>query len=139
MRRIVVFVLAAVTLAFPASQASAASSAGPTLAQFKALQKQVKTLQSQVKKLQTQTKELNAFANGIVPLLVCQDVVTTDALQGTWQAVDTFATSLGRPAIFGAQTPIPDKGACGAFNFTRSTAIPPTVSVFSSIVTLLTS
>jgi hypothetical protein len=139
MRRIVVFVLAAVTLAFPASQASAASPAGPTLAQFKALQKQVKTLQSQVKKLQTQTKDLNAFANGIIPLLVCQDVVTTDALQGTWNVIDQIAQATQAKVYFGPQTPIPDKGACGAFNFARSTAIPPNVSVFSSIVTLLTS
>src|SRR5437867_3375901 len=137
MKRIVVFVLAAVTLAFPAAQASAASSAGPTLAQFKALQKSVKKLQTQVKTLQTQVKDLNAFANGLVPLLACQDVVTTDALQGTWQSIDALAVSLGKPPIFGTQTPIPDKNACAAFHFTRSQAVPPNVSVFSSIVTLL--
>jgi endonuclease/exonuclease/phosphatase (EEP) superfamily protein YafD len=139
MKKLVLLVVAATALAVPATQAQAAGQAGPTLAQFKALQKQVKTLQSQVKTLQKQAKDLNAFANGVIPLLACQDVVTTDALQGTWQSVDTLAVSLGKPAVFGTQTPIPDKGACGAFNFTRSTAIPPTVSVFSSIVTLLTS
>jgi hypothetical protein len=140
MKRLVVLVLAAATLAFPAAQANAAQSATPTLAQFKALQKQVKTLQAQVKKLQTQTKDLNDFAIGLIPLLACQDVATTDALQGTWNVIDQIsaATQAGK-VYFGPQTAVPDKGACAAYRITRSQTVPPTVSVFSSLVTLLTS
>ena len=52
MKRISVLMLAVAALAFPAAQASAASSASPSLAQFKALQKQVASLQAQVKAMQ---------------------------------------------------------------------------------------
>jgi ABC-type oligopeptide transport system substrate-binding subunit len=140
MKRIVVLAMATATLAFPAAQANAASSATPTLAQFRALQKQVTTLRSQMKSLQTQAKDLNAFANGLIPLLACQEVVTADALQGTWNVIDQIstATQLGK-VYFGAQTPVPDKGSCSTFTITRSNIAPPTISVFSSLVTLLTS
>ncbi len=138
MKRTVVCILAAATLAFPAAQASAASSATPTLAQFKSLQRQVTTLQKQVKKLQTQTKDLNQFSDALIPLLACQDVATTDALQGTWNVIDQIsaATQAGK-TYFGAQTPIPDAGACTAFKITRSQAVPPSVAVFSSLVALV--
>jgi peptidoglycan hydrolase CwlO-like protein len=82
MKRTVVLALAAAMLVFPASQANAASSATPLAAQVKALQKQVTKLQAQVKKLQKQTSDLNAFSNGLIPLLACQDAVTTDACRG---------------------------------------------------------
>ena len=140
LKRIVLLVLAAATLAFPAAQATAKSSATPTLAQFKALQKQVKALQSQVKKLQTETSDLNAFANGLIPLLACQDVVTADALQGTWSVIDQISTATQAGKVyFGPQTPLVDKGACAEFRITRSQSVPATVSVFSSLVTLLMS
>lgn len=139
MKRIVVLTLAAVALAVPAAQANAAPAKSPTLAQFKSLQRQVTTLQKQVKKLQTQTKDLNGFADALIPLLACQDVVTTDALQGTWNVIDQIsaATQAGK-TYFGAQTPIPDAGSCAAFRITRSQTVPPSAAVFSSLVTLLT-
>jgi inorganic triphosphatase YgiF len=139
MKRLVVFVLAAATLAFPAAQANAAQAKSPTLAQFRSLQRQVTTLQKQVKKLQTQTKDLNLFADALIPLIACQSVVTTDALQGTWNVIDQIsaATQAGK-TYFGAQTPIPDAGSCAAFKITRAQAVPPSVAVFSSLVTLLT-
>ena len=112
LKGIVVLVLAAATLAFPAAQANAKSSATPTLAQFKALQKQVKALQSQVKKLQTETSDLSAFANGLIPLLACQDLVTADALQGTWSVIDQISTATQAGKVyFGPQIPLVDKGA----------------------------
>jgi hypothetical protein len=140
MKRIVVLVLATAALALPAAQANAASSAPPTSRQFRALQKQVRTLQAQVKKLQTETSDLNSFANGLIPLLACQDVVVADALQGTWNVIDQIstATQVGK-VYFGPQTPLTDKGACAEFRITRSQTIPANVSVFSSLVTLLMS
>lgn len=140
MKRTVVLALAAAMLVFPASQANAASSASPLAAQVKALQKQVTKLQAQVKKLQKQTSDLNAFSNGLIPLLACQDAVTADALQGTWNVIDQI--SAATPAVepsFGAQTPITDGGACTNVKIARSAGIPPTVGVFSSLVSLLTS
>jgi hypothetical protein len=139
MKKFPVLVLVAAALAFPAAQANAASPATPTIAQFRALKKQVKTLQSQMKNLQTQAKDLNAFANGLIPLLACQDVVVADALQGTWNVIDQIsaATQAGK-TYFGTQTPITDSSSCTNVRVTRSSGIPPTVAIFSSLVTLLT-
>jgi len=137
MKRTVVLALAAATLAFPASQANAASSGQPLLVQVRALQKQVTKLQAQVKKLQSQTSDLNAFSNGLVPLLACQDAVTSDALQGTWNVIDQISTATQGKVYFGPQAPLADKNSCAEFRITRSQTVPPTVSVFSSLVTLL--
>lgn len=139
MKRIVALVLTAAALAVPATQANARESAGPTAAQFRALQKQVTKLQSQVKKLQAQTTDLNLFANAILDVLVCENAVVTDALQGTWNVIDQISTATQAGKVyFGAQVPLVDKGACTDFKITRSQGIPPTVSVFSSLVSLLT-
>jgi hypothetical protein len=140
MKRIVALTLAAAAFAVPASQANAGQPASPSLRQFKALQKQVKALQAQVKKLQTETTDLENFAGVTIALLVCENVVVTDALQGTWNVIDQIAqTAQAGKVYFGAQTPLVDKNACSAFRITRSQGVPPNVTVFSALVTLLTS
>ena len=139
MKKIAALTLAALALAIPATQASAARQAGPTAAQFKTLQKQVTTLQKQVKTLQKQQKDLDNFTSALVGVLVCENVVITDALQGTWNVIDQIATATqAGKTYFGVQTPISDTGTCASIRITRSSGIPPTVSVFSSIVSLLT-
>ncbi len=138
MKKIVAVTLAALVLVIPATQASAAKPAGPTAAQFRALQKQVTTLQKQVKTLQKQQKDLDSFTSALVGVMVCQNVVITDALQGTWNVVDQIAQATQAKTYFGAQTPLADKGACTAFKITRSQGIPPSASVFNSLVALLT-
>jgi prophage DNA circulation protein len=139
MKRIVAFTLTALVLAIPATQASAAKQAGPTTAQFRAMQKQVTALQKQVKTLQKQQKELDSFTSALVGVLVCENAVITDALQGTWNIVDQIAQATqGGKTYFGAQTALADKGACAAFKITRSQGIPPTALVFNSLVALLT-
>ena len=140
MKKTVALTLAALVLAIPATQAGAAKQAGPTAAQFRALQKQVTTLQKQVKTLQKQQKDTNGLALGLAGVLVCENVVITDALQGTWNVVDQIAqaTQAGK-TYFGAQTPLADKGACASFKITRSQGIPPSAAVFNSLVALLTS
>src|SRR5437763_1092971 len=132
MKRIVALTVAALVLAVPATQASAAKQAGPTAAQFRAIQKQVKALQKK-------QKDLDSFTSALVGVMVCQNVVITDALQGTWNVVDQIAqaTQAGK-TYFGAQTPLADKGSCAAFKITRSQGIPPTALVFNSLVALLT-
>src|SRR5437764_14515247 len=139
MKKTVALTLAALVLAIPATQASAAKQAGPTAAQFRALQKQVTGLQKQVKSLQKQHKDLDSFTSALVGVLVCDNVVIGDALQGTWNVVDQIAqaTQAGK-TYFGAQTPLADKGSCAAFKITRSQGIPPTALVFNSLVALLT-
>jgi hypothetical protein len=139
MKKIAALTLAALALAIPATQASAARQAGPTAAQFKTLQKQVTTLQKQVKTLQKQQKDLDNFTSALVGVLVCENVVITDALQGTWNVIDQIATATqAGKTYFGAQTALADKGACTAFKITRSQGIPPSAAVFNSLVTLLT-
>jgi hypothetical protein len=151
MKRIVVLTLAAAALAVPAAQANAASTGAPTLAQFKALQKQVKALQAQVKTLQKwvpttcsksscfTVKELSSLANFTYTGEVCQEAVLADEFQATWTVIDQLsaATQTGK-TYFGAQTSISDAGACANLKITRPSVIPPTAAIFSSLVTLLT-
>jgi hypothetical protein len=152
MKRIVALALAAVALAVPASQAGAARSAGPSLAQYKALQKQVATLQKEVKALQKWVPKscssktcftlpsLSANAAFTYEVGICQQAVIADAFQGTWNVIDQIATATqAGKTYFGAQTAISDKSACSNVRLTRATGIPPSAAIFNSLVTLLTS
>jgi len=152
MKRIAALAFAAAALAVPAAQAHAAANAGPTAAQFSALQKQVKALQAQVKALQKfvpakctaktcftvlQLSNLAAFTYEVA---ICQQAAIADEFQATWKQVDQLAVDLGKTATyFGPQTSISDAGACSGLQITRPASIPPTVSIFSSFVSLLTS
>ena len=160
MKRIVAFAFAVLALALPAAQAGAAQSASqPTLAQFKALQKQVTTLQSQVKTLQAQIKvqqkwvppscttstcgtlrQISSLASFDYEAGICEVAVISDQFQATWQIIDQLstATQAGK-TYFGPQTSISDAGACADLQFTRAAILPPTSAVFSSLVSLLTS
>jgi hypothetical protein len=114
----------------PAAQAAAPK--GPTMAQFNALKAQLAKDEKTIKSLQT-------LANDTLGVILCFNANSADALQGTWQAIDALAVSLGKPAVFGAQaTTVNDANSCSAFQIIRSHAIPPTISPFSSLATLLT-
>lgn len=142
MKKFVALALAAATLVIPATQADAAAprSAGPTMAQFKALQKQVTAQQKSIKKLQTEVTDLDDFSSALVGVLVCENAVIADAFQGTWNVVDQIATATqGGKTYFGAQTALVDKNSCSAFKISRSQGIPPNASVFNSLISLLTS
>jgi len=132
MKRLVAFALAFAVFAVPASQAGAAAS--PTVAQFKALQKQVATMKKQVTKLQKDLKDTTDLAFGVLGYSICSAANTADALQGTWQAVDQREQSQGRQPVFGPQAPISDGNACqGGFNVVRSHTVPPSVTAFSAL------
>jgi hypothetical protein len=151
MKKIVALTLAVAALAVPAAQTSAATNEGPTLAQFKALQKQVSSLQAQVKSLQKWVpKSCSAKTCFTLPVLsdnaaftyaveICQEAVLADEFQATWNVIDQIAaaTQAGK-VYFGPQTAIADKSACTSLQLARSTVSPPNVSIFSSLVTLLT-
>jgi hypothetical protein len=151
MKRTVVLMLAVATIAFPVAQANAGSSATPTQAQFKALQKQVTSLQAQVKTLQKWVPkscstnscftlpQVSSIAALNYEVEICQQAVIADAFQGTWNVIDQIsaATQAGK-TYFGTQTPITDSSSCTNVRVTRSSGIPPTVAIFSSLVTLLT-
>jgi hypothetical protein len=152
MKRIVAFAVVAAALSLPATQAQAAQSAGqPTLAQFKALQKEVKSLEAQVKNLQkwvptsctTSTcatvRQLTSIVDATFGVIICHDAVIADEFQATWNVIDQIATATqAGKTYFGPQTSISDAGSCAAFRITRPAVIPPTVAIFSSLVTLLT-
>ena len=133
MKRLIAFVFAFAVFAVPASQASAAS---PTVAQFKALQKQVTTLKKQVVTLQKNLADTDDLAVAVGAYSICAAANTADALQGTWQALDQREQTQGRQPVFGAQTPSNDAsvGQRG-FNVTRSHAIPPTTTAFVALNT----
>jgi len=133
MKRLLAFAFAFAVFAVPASQASAA---GPTAAQFKALQKQVTALKKQVTKLQKDLKETDDLALAVGAYSICSAANTADALQGTWQAVDQREQGQGRQPVFGAQTPISDANLCQqGFNVTRSHTIPPSATAFVALNT----
>jgi hypothetical protein len=130
MKRILALAFAAAALSVPAAQA--APPKGPTMAQFNALKAQLAKDEKTIKTLQN-------LSTGILGVVLCLNANSADALQGTWQAVDALAVSLGKPAIFGPQTTtVNDADLCNVFQVTRSHAIPPTVSPFSSLALLLT-
>lgn len=143
MKKLVALTLAVVALVIPVTQAGAAPAAkqaGPTVAQFKALQKQVTAQQKSIKKLQSEVTDLNDFSSALVGVLVCENAVISDAFQGTWNVVDQIATATqSGKTYFGAQTALIDKNACSAFKISRSQGVPPNVSVFNSLISLLTS
>src|SRR4051812_28349988 len=128
MKRIAL-VLAVVMFSAFAAQANAAAPKGPSMAQFNALKKQLVKDEKRI-------KDLENFTNGMLELMVCQNALAADAFQSTWQVVDANLTALGRPAAFGAQTPITDLNACQDFKIARSHSLPPTVAQFSAFVAI---
>jgi len=113
-------------------------------AQVKTLAGQVKTLQASVKKLQTDVKKQQTGLDNIAAVVtiidVCQEALTTDALQGTWAVVDQILVASGKPAVFGPQTLVNDYGACAALStpsITHAIGAPPTVASFGGLITLL--
>ena len=133
MKRVLALTFAFAVFAVPASQATAA---GPTTAQFKALQKQVATLKKQVTKLQKDLGDTDDLAVAVGAYSICAAANTADALQGTWQALDQREQAQGRQPFFGAQTPITDANVCQrGFNVTRSHAIPPSATAFVALNT----
>lgn len=114
-----------------------ASAATPT---EKKLQRQVTALQKQVKKLQKQVTQAEAAASAALVFTVCSTAATSDALQGTWAAINTREASRGGPPVFAAETAVNDAGACSRLRVTRApTANPPNLTPFKSLLALLTS
>ena len=130
MKRLIALAFVAAVCSVPA--ANAAAPKGPTLAQFKALQKQLK-------KDETRISDLEGGLNAAFTVMACENAVIADGFQATWQQEDALAISLGKPAVYGTQTPISDSNACAAFRtpIVRSHAVPHTTSVFSALAVLL--
>jgi hypothetical protein len=100
---------------------------------------QFNALKAQLAKDEKKIKDLQLGEDAIFLVITCQNAIAADAVQGTWQSIDSLATSLGKPAIFGPQSPITDNSSCAVFKLTRSQSVPPNISVFSALATLLAS
>jgi hypothetical protein len=130
MKRVIALVFVTALCVVPA--ANAAAPKGPTVAEFKALQKKVTKDEKRI-------TVLEGALNAAFAVMACENAVIADAFQATWQQEDAFATSLGRPAVYGTQTPITDSNACAAFRnpIVRSHTVPHNTSVFSALAALL--
>jgi hypothetical protein len=126
MKRVLVTALIALVALAVAAPAPAA---GPTL---KSLARQITALQKEVKTLKKSVAEARGTAATALVYSGCSTAVTADALQGTWTFLDQkHATG------FGAQTPVNDYQNCQFLRITRApTTVPPTVSVFNSLLAL---
>ena len=100
-----------------------------TPAQFNALKKQVATQKKQITQLQN-------FGSALLAYDLCLTAATADAFQAEWQALDANLTALGRPAVFGPQSPIADSNACQALQITRSHNVPPNTANFGALTAL---
>ncbi len=114
--------------------AGTASAATPT-ARITALEKKLKTLTTTVTKQQKTIKTLTNVLDATLAIEVCLSAVTADALQSTWTTLDQASGT----SLFGPQQTISDANLCSAFKITRQgIRNPPTASVFSAIVSLIT-
>lgn len=140
MKRLIVIAVVALTAGIGATAAPAQDSSTQSLAsEITTLKSQVKALQKRVTKLEKAHKEtrdiaLTAFAWG-----VCVGAITADAFQGTWAVIDQIGQASQGKTYIGPQPTVDDVGICRAGNIFRSTAVPPTMSVFSALYALLKS
>lgn len=123
--------LAATMLAAPASGATPAE---------RRLAKQVKTLQKQVKALQRSVRNVQSIAAGAIVYSACVTAATSDAFQGTWEAIDRHAAHNAHGVdLFQPQTPIADPlNSCQRLEVQRQAnpQAEPTTSVFAGLLNI---
>jgi hypothetical protein len=143
MKRLVVLALATFTLALVASGTAGARSTALTPAernlqkQLNAVTKQVTALQKQVKTLTKNVNDAGGLAQASVYLNECSTAATADAFQGTWQIIDSIATTAQAKTYFGPQTAVSDHGICALFGISRSQVVPPSVGTFTALENLV--
>ena len=131
-----------------AAFATGAWSAAPLTPTEKKLLKDVATLKTQLKTLQADVKAQKLSTQlglGAVALIAaCSDLITADALQGSWQVVDQLstATQAGK-TYFGPQTPVAlsigGQDVCQGLGVSRSQVVPPSVAPYQALLARLTS
>jgi hypothetical protein len=110
-----------------------AGPAGAATPTEKRLQKDVAALKKDVATLKKQTKTQDELINVLAAIVFCDTAITADALQGTWTTIEQVA---GRPVI-GPQQTVNDAGACQALSVPRSSAAPPSLSAFHSLLRIV--
>ena len=123
--------LAASMLAAPASGATPAE---------RRLARQVKTLQKQVKALQRSVRNVQSIAAGAIVYSACLTAATSDAFQGTWEAIDRHtAYNAHGVDLFQPQTAIADPlNSCQRLEVQRQAnpQAEPTTSVFAGLLNI---
>jgi hypothetical protein len=117
-------IVASLALAGPAGAAT------PT---EKKLQKDVAALKKDVTALKKQVKEQDQILNVLAAIVFCDAAITADALQGTWLTIEQVATQ----PVIGPQQQVNDAGACQALSVPRSTASPPSLAAFHSLMRII--
>jgi outer membrane murein-binding lipoprotein Lpp len=124
-------VAATTMLAAPASAATPSE---------RRLARQVKTLQKQVKALQRQVRTVQSIASGAIVYGACVTAATSDAFQGTWEAIDRHAAHNAHGVdTFPPQTPIADPlNSCQRLEVQRQAnpAATPTTDVFAGLLNI---
>jgi outer membrane murein-binding lipoprotein Lpp len=112
---------------------------GPTSqsAQAKTLAARVAALEKKVKTLNKDVVVLANIAGASLAYTECSIGATADAFAGTWNVIDQIAQATQGRTYFGAQPVVSDYQACAAFKINRSVAVPPNLSVFSALTSLL--
>jgi hypothetical protein len=130
----VLAIVAAVLFVLLAAGFGKSTSSSPSK-QLLALQAQIKTLKSQVKVLTVRTDATEADALANYQGDACSVAVTSDALQGTWAAVDDLAKKMGQPTYFGPQAPVSDLNSCLVGIARSAPGTPTTVEPLKSVIT----
>jgi hypothetical protein len=135
MKTIIALAVTAIVLAVGTGTASAQSPADRKIA---ALQRQTAALQKRVTTLEKNLTQARNIAALAVVYAQCFTAVTADALVGTWNVVDQIATATQAGKVyFGPQAAVSDFQSCSPLQITRQTTVPPNVSVFSALTTLI--
>ena len=137
MKRSIAAALAALSLVV-AAPAAAATPADKRIAKLERQMKSITKLQTQVKTLQAQVKQLTSIIVLNFSADACATAATADAFISTWAAVDQLGAAQVTPkSYFGPQAAIDDRKSCTHVQVARQTALPPTMSSFVSMITLL--
>lgn len=143
--------LLACTIAVAALAVTAVSTAGPSAqpqgptANIAALERKLNRMDRQVKKLDGRVKKLERTQRLLVTVAVatlggvaCNAVITADAFQRTWAAVDEVALATQQKTYFGAHQPLTDHKSCSDLEIQRPLPppTPATLRPFQEVVNL---
>jgi len=137
LNRSIVAALAALALVL-AAPAAAATPAEKRIAKLERQMKTITKLQTQVTTLQKQVKQLTSILVLNFAADACATAATADAFTSTWAAVDELGAAQVTPkTYFGPQAAIDDRKSCSDVKVARQTTLPPTMSSFVGMITLL--
>lgn len=141
--------LIAASVAIVALGVTAVSTAGPSArpqassASIASLEKKLKRTNARVKKLETRVKKLETTQKLLVSVAVatlagvaCEAVITADAFQRTWGAIDEMAQAQQK-TYFGPQATVVEHESCSDLDIPRQQpTAPASLRSFQEVVNL---